>query len=447
MKLLKSVALGEKPDLGKRAIVIGGGNTAMDVARTASRLTGSPAAVVYRRTRVEMPAIQEEQDLAFEEGNELIELAEPCGVVVENDRLAGLECRKCRLGNPDASGRRAPVPTDEKFVVPGDSIVIAVGQGAEADLFRESRVLTKKNGAIEVRSNGMTSVCGVFAGGDAARTPAIVIQGCADGAKAAEAICRQLGISGAAGESADVGKNLPTLTEEEILEAKAARTRKSLQHKESHLPLSERKGFELVERTLSPEDAQAEARRCLQCASFCDKCVEVCPNRANVAYKVTPIKVDAPRIRSKDGAAVIVGVERVEISQGRQILHIDDFCNECGNCATFCVHQGRPYRDKPRLVLNGPDFAAQDDNVFHIDRHSDGDVIRRREGGRESRLTMRRGGYLYENESLSVELDNGFGVRSLTPRGHVEDCSLRDAVELAVMFNGIKASAPYLLGV
>jgi putative selenate reductase len=443
MKLLKSVALGEKPDLGKRAIVIGGGNTAMDVARTASRLTGSPAAVVYRRTRAEMPAIQEERDLVFEEGSELIELADPCGVVVKNGRLAGLECRKCRLGEPDASGRRAPVPTDEKFVVEGDSIVIAVGQGSEESLFRGSRVVTKKNGAVEVRSNGMTSVCGVFAGGDAARTPAIVIQGCADGAKAAEAICRQLGLSDPADESAD--RKLPPLTEREILEVKAARTRKSLQHKESHLPLSERKGFELVEQTLSVEDARAEARRCLQCASFCDKCTEVCPNRANVSYRVTPVRVDVPKIRSENGTAVIAGVERVEISQARQILHVDDFCNECGNCATFCVHEGRPYRDKPRLVLNEPDFAAQDDNVFKIDRRADGGVIRRREGGRESRLTVGQGGYIYENESLSVELDNGFAVRSLTPRGHVEECSLRDAVEMAVMFNGIRDSAPYLL--
>jgi putative selenate reductase len=441
MELLKAVALGEKAlgkKLGKKAIVIGGGNTAMDVARTVSRLTGGPATVVYRRTRAEMPAIQEEQDLAFEEGNELIELADPCGLVLEEGKVAGLECRKCRLGDPDASGRRAPIPTEEKFVVEGDSVVVAVGQGAEEELFRESRVITKKNGAIEVRSNGMTSVCGVFAGGDATRTPAIVIQGCADGMKAAESIRLQLGIPDSADET------LPPLTEEEILEVKSLRTRKSLQHKEPRLPLPERGGFDLVERTLSPEDAKAEARRCLQCASFCDKCVEVCPNRANISYRVTPVKVDVPRIRSKDGAAVIVGMERVEILQSRQILHIDDFCNECGNCATFCVHEGRPYRDKPRLVLNEPDFAAQGDNVFMID----GSVFRRREKGRESRLTVRswaeRGGYLYENEFLSVELDNGFSVRSLTPRGHVEDCSLRDAVELAVMFNGIRDSAPYL---
>jgi putative selenate reductase len=448
MELLKSVALGERAGLGKKlgkkTIVIGGGNTAMDVARAASRLTGTPAAIVYRRTRAEMPAIGEEQDLVFEEGNELIELAEPYRVVVKDGKVAGLECRKCRLGDPDASGRRAPIPTEEKFVVEGDSIVIAVGQGSEEDLFRESRVVTKKNGAIEIRSNGMTSVCGVFAGGDATRTPAIVIQGCADGAKAAEAICRQLGISGSAGccADADGDANLPLSTEEEILEAKSARTRKSLQHKEPCLPLPERKGFGLVERTLSPEEAKAEARRCLQCSSFCDKCVEVCPNRANVSYRVTPVKVDVAKIRSENGTAVIAGTERVEISQSRQILHIDDFCNECGNCATFCVHQGRPYRDKPRLALNEPDFAAQNDNMFKID----GNVFRRREQGRESRLTVERGGYLYENESLSVELDNGFFVRSLTPRGHVEDCSLRDAVELAVMFNGIRASAPYLLG-
>ncbi|MDR1979395.1 MAG: putative selenate reductase subunit YgfK [Synergistaceae bacterium] len=444
MQLLKSVAAmevsgtspnAEKPALGKKTIVVGGGNTAMDVARTASRLTGNPVSVVYRRTRAEMPAIQEERDLVFHEGNELIELAAPSGVVVENGRVAGLECERCRLGDPDASGRRAPVPTSEKFVVKGDSIVIAIGQGPEKSLFRNSRVITKKNGAVEVRANGMTSVCGVFAGGDAVRTPAIVIQGCADGAKAAEAICAQLGIP-----SGPVAP-LPVLTEEDILKVKALRAHKSRQHEESRLPLADRKGFELAERTFSPEDAVSEARRCLQCASFCDKCVEVCPNRANVAYKVTPIRVDVPRIRAHNGTAVTLGVERVEIVQARQVLHVDDFCNECGNCSTFCVHEGRPYRDKPRLVLNEPDFVSQDDNVFKID----GNTLRRREGGMESRLTVAASGYFYENESFSLELDNGFAVRTLTPRGHVKDCSLRDAVEMAVMYNGIKASASHLL--
>ena len=131
----------------------------------------------------------------------------------------------------------------------------------------------------------------------------------------------------------------------------------------------------------------------------------------------------------------------MHITQSRQVLHIEDFCNECGNCATFCVHEGHPYKDKPKVALNEPDFVSQDDNIFKIE----GDTLRRREYGAESRLTVKPSGYLYEDESLSVELDNGFAVRSLTPRGHVKDCSLRGAVEMAVMYNGIHASAPHLL--
>ncbi|GHS99184.1 putative selenate reductase subunit YgfK [Synergistales bacterium] len=435
MQLLKSVAAGEKVELGGKAVVIGGGNTAMDVTRTASRLTGKPVSVVYRRTKAEMPAIQEEIDLVFEEKNELIELAAPRAVVIENGRVAGLECEKCRLGEPDASGRRAPVPTGEKFVVKGDSVVIAIGQGSEKNIFRDSRVITKKNGAIETRANGTTSVCGVFAGGDAARTPAIVIQGCADGRNAALSICAQLGIMGGADTP------LPALTEEDILKVKAVRAHKSRQNQESRSPVGERGGFELVEQTLSPEAAVSEASRCLQCATFCDKCVEVCPNRANVSYRVTPISVDVPKIRADNGSVVILGTERVDITQSRQVLHIEDFCNECGNCATFCVHDGHPYKDKPRLALNEPDFVSNDDNIFKIE----GDTLRRRENGSESRLTVKPSGYVYENDSLTVELDNGFAVRAITPRGHVKPCSLRGAVEMAVMHNGIKASAPYLI--
>jgi len=184
------------------------------------------------------------------------------------------------------------------------------------------------------------------------------------------------------------------------------------------------------------------ALRLFDCAA-CDKCVEVCPNRANISYKITPIRVEIPKIRATGGDVSTFGTEIVEISRTRQVVHVDDFCNECGNCATFCVQGGRPYMDKPRLVLNEPDFASQD-NVFKIDEN----IIRRRVGGCESSLVAGKSGYIYEDAFLSMELDNEFTVKCVTSRSRAEcaeERSLRGAVEMTIMYNGIKASASQLL--
>ena len=99
-----------------------------------------------------------------------------------------------------------------------------------------------------------------------------------------------------------------------------------------------REGFDLVERTLTEAAARSEAKRCLQCTSHCDKCVEVCPNRANVTYAALPTSFDVPVVALSGGRPAVVAQERFAVTQARQILHIEDFCNECGNCATFCVH-------------------------------------------------------------------------------------------------------------
>ncbi len=126
------------------------------------------------------------------------------------------------------------------------------------------------------------------------------------------------------------------------------------------LPAAQQRGFDLIEQTLPEEAARREAARCLQCSTFCDKCVEVCPNRANYAYHVTPVSLTLPRLACRDGKLVVIGQEAFQVKQTRQIVHLYDLCNECGNCATFCVHQGKPYQDKPRLFLQESDFRQEE---------------------------------------------------------------------------------------
>ena len=152
----------------------------------------------------------------------------------------------------------------------------------------------------------------------------------------------------------------------------------------------------------------SRARR-FQCSTFCDKCVEVCPNRANYPYDVEPVHWTLPVLACRDGTLAITGEECFEVNQPQQILHVDDFCNECGNSATFCVHHGKPYTHNPRPLLQEADLEREDDNAFYVQR----ETIRRRERGQETRLTMQGGALVFENTLVRLNLSPQFAVQQM----------------------------------
>jgi putative selenate reductase len=444
LRFLESIARHEEPQLGSKVLVIGGGNTAMDAARTAQRLTGRPSTVVYRRTRAEMPAEPEELRDLFDEGNELLELVSPNRVILKDSRVAALECVRNALGEPDASGRRRPVPIEgSEFQIEADSIILAIGQKPDISFLEGTGVSFHRDGSIVTDlETRMTRTEHVYAGGDVTRGPAIIIQACEDGRRAATAICHQFGVdfSLLPGEGASPA-HPAHLTEEDILKVKGARARKVEANEPDLLPVGQRAGFDLVELTLSEEAAHAEAARCLQCSTFCDKCVEVCPNRANYTYLVEPVSWTLPRLACQDGALAAVGDEPFAVQQTRQIIHVDDFCNECGNCATFCVHEGEPYTEKPRLFLQESDFQLEADNAFHIE----GSTIRRREQGHESQLSLQNGMLVFENARMRISLSPTFVIKEMALKEPFDGAvSLRDAAEMAVILEGVTTSLPFL---
>jgi putative selenate reductase len=139
---------------------------------------------------------------------------------------------------------------------------------------------------------------------------------------------------------------------------------------------------------------------------------------------------------------VVTGEEPFAITQTRQIVHLDDLCNECGNCATFCVHQGTPYLDKPRLYLNRANFEQETDNAFHIQ----GSTICARPGGREISLTATENSLIFENEQIRVRLSPEFEPLDMEAKQCFESaCSLRLAAEMALLLTGVTASLPFLL--
>jgi len=274
---LRRLGLGEEVALGRRVAVIGGGNAAVDAARSALRL-GSEVTVVYRRSRAEMPAIPAEVEAAMEEGVQFHFLATPTRVLEQDGRVVGMECIRMALGEPDESGRRRPVPVPgSEFTLELDTVIVSIGQ--QPDLTPLAGAETTRWRTLAADQNTLvTPVEGVFAGGDAVTGPAMAIDAMAAGKRAAETIHRYL-----RGQDLLVGRTFEWPRPEEI-EVTIPRDVELAERAEmTHLPLAERRTtFHEVELGLTEEQAIAEAQRCLSCAvcSECLECVRACQAQA-----------------------------------------------------------------------------------------------------------------------------------------------------------------------
>ncbi|MFC2026459.1 FAD-dependent oxidoreductase [Chloroflexota bacterium] len=280
---LREVKLGKKVGLGNRVAVIGGGNSAMDSARTALRLGAKEVSIIYRRTRAEMPASPEEIDDSLDEGIKILFLVAPTRVTSHNNELE-LECVRMKLGKEDASGRRRPEPIEgSEFVVELDNIISAIGQRPRLpDPFG---LATGRGNTIQIDNDTLaTAREGIFAGGDAVLGPATVIQAIAHGRQAAISIDKYLGGSGIIDETLA----LP----EEIVDREGG-PREGWRPETSAIPHQQRlNSFNGAELGWDKDSALSETERCLRCdlvygvekyqlkggaCIYCGLCVEACP--------------------------------------------------------------------------------------------------------------------------------------------------------------------------
>jgi heterodisulfide reductase subunit A-like polyferredoxin len=284
---LQRVALaaggGNLPPLGGRVVVIGGGNTAVDAARSALRLGAREVAIVYRRSREEMPASAWEIEEAEHEGVRLELLTAPVAVEARDGRVTGIRCQRMELGEPDTSGRRRPVPVSgSEFVIAADTMIAAVAQAPEISFLDEGHGLeVSARGTFVVDAKTLaTGRPGIFAGGDAYRGPGILIEAIADGRRGALSIDRYL--RGVELLTAREETPLPVaeLTDEEIKAIVASeKADPSPRVAIPMVPASERvRDFREVELVLAEDEAKKEASRCLACGicSECHLCVHVC---------------------------------------------------------------------------------------------------------------------------------------------------------------------------
>ena len=319
LAFLERIKADPTTDIGKNVVVLGGGNTAMDTARAARRLPGSPKVrLVYRRTRRYMPADEEELQAALEEGVEFMELLAP-----EELKDGQLTCHVMELGAPDESGRRSPVDTGRVIRIPADTVIAAVGERVDMELFETAKCEIDVKGRPVTDSEMKTCVEGVYIIGDARRGPATVVEAITDAQVAATAI-------GGIRFNRYTGEN--TAISEDMYLFKKGR--------------------------IAEDNTGIPDWRCLGCPTVCEVCADVCPNRANVAIHV-PGKCQA------------------------QILHVDGMCNECGNCAVFCPYNGKPYRDKFTLFWSEEDFANSENEGFLM---TGKDTLRLRLDGQERTL-------------------------------------------------------------
>jgi len=272
IRFLRAVNLGEKVEIGKKTAVIGGGNTAVDCARTAKRLGAEEVKIVYRRSRSEMPASAEETTAVEEEGIPIEFLTTPTRFFPENGKLAKMECIKMKLGEPDASGRPRPIPIEgSEFTTSVDTVIAALGQAPEAEFVKELGITLSRRGMIEIDPKTQaTNIEGVFAGGDVVTGPAFVIDAIAAGKRAARSIDRYL--KGEPFEVEEEGKEPEKLSEEEV-EDRKKRFPSQKRVKLRDEPIGERiKDFREVSLGYTVEEAIEEASRCL--AGQIEGCIE-----------------------------------------------------------------------------------------------------------------------------------------------------------------------------
>ena len=272
---LRSENLKGKIEVGKKVAVIGGGNVAIDAARTAIRKGAQEVTLVYRRSRKEMPAHEEEIEEALEEGVKLKELTNPVGILGGEGRVVGIKCIRMKLGEPDESGRRRPIPIpDSEFVLKADQIIIAIGQSPGLSFVKGEFELTGR-GILKADPDTLEVSKGVFAGGDAVTGPATVVEAMASGRKAAISIDRYLG-----------GKSLEKVEFKktgEIAEFEPMDIKKEKRREQPLLPVKKRvNNFEEVRQNFDEKTAIEEAKRCLNCGicSECQECVEKCEANA-----------------------------------------------------------------------------------------------------------------------------------------------------------------------
>lgn len=323
---LRDMALGIRRRPGRRVVIVGGGNVAIDAARSCIRLGCESVSVAYRRSRDEMPADVEEVEQAEEEGVHFEFLTIPKAILGEDGRITGFDCQRAELVAREGSTRLSPVPiADSDFIIDCDMVIAAIGQRVDDDVSPELK-RTRRN-TIDVNTVSMeTAAPGVFSAGDAVLGPATVVEAIGGGKRAAEGIDRYFhGIPQPKMPPVPVRRRRL-----DCIEVPAAAKMMLKRPDMPHLSPERRKTtFQQVELGLDENGVQDEARRCLRCdiCLRCGECVAVCRDKMGIdALKLGYFDFDHP-VKT-------------------DFRKIADRCIGCGACAINCPNHAMTIKDK-----------------------------------------------------------------------------------------------------
>ncbi len=340
--LLKSKR-GEKLDIGKNVVITGGGNTAMDAARMAERTAGvESVTVIYRRSENEMPCDREEYEMALSDGIKFMFLTNP---VDFTDGV--LTSAKMTLGEKDESGRCKPVDSGERIKSDCSYLITAIGEKPDKAVLEAIGTEGEDNvWIIGDASTGPSTVVRCISSASMAVDEAIdkvydkILE--EDEEKKSECTCGCCGTSEVVEEDETEEEEY---SEEEMDEIRDEEDKffASIRKKKAEITLPLRKGSE------AKKFFEKEAQRCIECSYYCNKCTEVCPNRANVMLDMRDTGL---------------------FEDPFQVLHLDAYCNECGNCSAFCPHDGGPYLRKFTLFSRIDDFENSNNSGFYLDNDS-----------------------------------------------------------------------------
>ncbi len=423
LSFLAAVRNGKSPELGKHILILGGGNTAMDVSRTVKRIADKDAVVtiVYRRTKHEMPADLDEIEAALEEGIKLIELASPSKVISKDGKLSALECHSMELKKDNKGGRPRPVAIPGKeFMIEADAIIPAFGQDLDIDFASTEE--------LESDKTIKTKLDNVFIGGDAYRGASFLIKAIADGKDVALQIISK--ITGVKPVHKDIERVKRTREEHAH---KLARVIPGVEMKT--IPVEKRGLKDLVDLPMTEEEVQMEATRCLNCDEVCDICITVCPNRANVGYELIPFRKQMSKIVVKNGEHSIERDKDFVIEQDYQILNIADYCNECGNCTTFCPTSGRPFADKPNVALCKESYDSLEKGYWQ-----NGELIRYKENNKEYQLKYLHDKFIFSSENFNIIITTDMEIESFDIKKDMhEEISLQVAMNMRIINDALKS--------
>lgn len=316
--------------LGSKVAIVGAGNTAMDSARAAKKIKGvKEVSIIYRRSEHEMPADREEILLAKKDGIKFYTLSNPKEYYLDGT----LVCVKTKLGNKDESGRRESIETSETFKLKVDTLIASLGYGVSIKDITNAGINAVNHKVVCDSTNLQTDIENVFIAGDARMGASSIVKCIADGRKAAYSICKKENKNFKITDKKNTLINTKNILKENLIK------RKTL--------------FDRLIPKDKKEYAKKEALRCLTCANICSKCVDVCPNRANMNIEVRGFK------------------------DYYQIIHIDAYCNECGNCGFFCPYNGKPYKNKITVFSSKEEMLDSKNSGFYYGNTNDSKIVAR----------------------------------------------------------------------